>query len=290
MASLIRCISQNGGALVTALDSTEIVEQALCIHHTSPVCSAALGRLLTGAVLMSANLKSTQDSLTLRIKADGPIHTLIAVAGGGGDVKGCMGDPDVELPLRADGKLDVGGAVGHEGMLTVIKDMGLKEPYVGQVPLVSGEIAEDITSYYATSEQIPTVCALGVLVDVNCHIRRAGGYLLQLLPGASDEEITLLEKNVAAMPSVTSLLDAGRSAQDIALQVLEGFTPNLLDEQPARYCCDCSRERMERALISLGRKELTDLQAENDRLEIGCQFCGKSYVFSATQLLQSIRD
>ncbi len=290
MAKLIRCISQNGGVLVTALESTQIVEQALRIHHTSPVCSAALGRLLTAACLMAANLKSDSDSLTVRVKADGPVRSLIAVANGKGEVKGCLGDPSVELPLRADGKLDVGGAVGHNGTLTVIKDLGLKEPYVGQVPLTSGEIAEDITAYYAASEQIPTVCALGVLVGTDCHIRRAGGYLLQLLPGATDAEIDRLEQNIAAMQSVTALLDAGLSAEAIALQTLDGFAPNVLDSQDACYRCDCSRQRMERALISLGRKELTALQAEQDALEIGCQFCGKNYQFSATQLLSAIRD
>lgn len=289
MAELIRCISENGGVLVTALDSTEIVERMFCIHHTSPVCSAALGRLLTGACLMAANLKSAKDSLTLRIKADGPARSLIAVANGRGDVKGCIGDPDVELPLRADGKLNVGAAVGRDGTLTVIKDMGLKEPYVGQVPLTSGEIAEDITSYYAASEQIPTVCALGVLVDVDRHIRRAGGYLLQLLPGASEAEIDRLEKNVAAMKSVTALLEEGKSAQDIAMLAMDGFSPNVLDSQPAQYRCDCSRDRMERALMSLGRKELTALQQEKDELELGCQFCGKNYTFHASQILKLLQ-
>ncbi len=286
MAKLIRCISENGGVLVTALDSTEIVERMLCIHRTSPVCSAALGRLLTAACLMGANLKSTRDSLTLRVKGGGPARSLIAVANGNGDVKGCIGDPDVELPLRADGKLDVGGAVGRDGTLTVIKDLGLKEPYVGQVPLTSGEIAEDITAYYAASEQIPTVCALGVLVGTDCHIRRAGGYLLSLLPGASDAELDLLQKNIAGMKSVTALLEEGKNAEDIARQALEGFAPNLLDEQATRYRCDCSRDRMERALISLGRKELTALEQEKDELQLGCQFCGKSYAFRASQILK----
>lgn len=290
MAKLIRCISENGGVLVTALDSTEIVEEMLRIHHTSPVCSAALGRLLTGACLISANLKNTRDTLTLRVKGDGPIRSLIAVANGDGDVKGCIGDPDVELPLRVDGKLDVGGAVGHEGTLTVIKDMGLKEPYVGQVPLVSGEIADDLTSYYATSEQIPTVCALGVLVGRDCHILHAGGYLLQLLPGASEEEIDLLEKNVAGLKSMTALLSEGKTPQQIALQLLEGFNPNLLDEQETRYKCDCSRQRMERALISLGKKELTQLKEEKDELELGCQFCGAQYQFRASEILKLLEQ
>ena len=288
MAKLIRCISENGGVLVTALDSTEMVEQMRKIHGTSPVCSAALGRLLTAASLMSANLKSTADTLTVRIKADGPVRSLIAVANGRGDVKGCIGDPDVVLPLRADGKLDVGGAVGRDGMLTVIKDLGLKEPYIGQIPLTSGEIAEDITTYYAASEQIPTVCALGVLVDRDCTIRRAGGYLLQLLPGATDEEIDRLEQNIGVMKSVTALLEEGLTAREIALKTMEGFRPNELDEQETRYHCDCSRDRMERALISLGRTELEKLRAEQDELELGCQFCGAKYTFRASQVLRTL--
>lgn len=288
MSKLIRCISQNGGVLVTAIDSTEIVEEMHRIHSTSPVCSAALGRLLTGAALMSANLKSTVDSLTLRIKGSGPVRSLIAVADGAGNVKGCMGEPALEFPLRQDGKLDVGGAVGKDGMLTVIKDLGLKEPYIGQVPLVSGEIAEDLTSYYAVSEQIPTVCALGVLVGREQHIQHAGGFLLQLLPGALPSEIDRIEKNIAGMQSVTAMLEEGMSALQIARKALDGFSPEELDEQEARYFCSCSRSRMERALVSIGREELEKLRDEKDDLELCCQFCDKKYHFKASDILRTI--
>jgi len=203
MSRLIRAISENGGVLFCAVDSTDIVREAERIHKTSAVTSAALGRLLTAASMMGVMLKSEKDSLTLRIKGGGPSGTVLAVSDGAGNVRGYVEQPVVELPPRADGKLDVGGAVGRDGTLSVLKDLGMKEPYVGQVPLVSGEIAEDITAYYAVSEQTPTVCALGVLVDRDLSILTAGGYLLQLLPGASDAEITHLEQNVAAPPSVT---------------------------------------------------------------------------------------
>lgn len=210
MSRLIRAISENGGVLFCAVDSTDIVREAERIHKTSAVTSAALGRLLTAASMMGVMLKSEKDSLTLRIKGGGPSGTVLAVSDGAGNVRGYVEQPVVELPPRADGKLDVGGAVGRDGTLSVVKDLGMKEPYVGQVPLVSGEIAEDITAYYAVSEQTPTVCALGVLVDRDLSILTAGGYLLQLLPGASDAEITHLEQNVAALPSVTELLRSRR--------------------------------------------------------------------------------
>ena len=290
MSKLIRAISENGGAVLSVLDSTEIVAQMEAYHHPSAVVSAALGRLLTGAVLMAATLKSEEDSLTLRVKADGPAGLLLAVADGKGNVKGYVENPIVELPLREDGKLDVGGAVGHNGTLTVIKDIGLKEPYIGQIPLVSGEIAEDLTSYYATSEQTPSVCALGVLVNPDLTIKKAGGYLLQLLPGATDQEIDQLEQNIGKMKSVTAILDAGGTPQQIIDQVLEGFNPNLLDETPVQYYCDCSRERVERAYISLGQEELRKIAAEQETVELKCQFCNRSYTFNTADYIHPDKD
>ena len=274
MSRLIRAISENGGVLFCAVDSTDIVREAERIHKTSAVTSAALGRLLTAASMMGVMLKSEKDSLTLRIKGGGPSGTVLAVE-----------QPVVELPPRADGKLDVGGAVGRDGTLSVVKDLGMKEPYVGQVPLVSGEIAEDITAYYAVSEQTPTVCALGVLVDRDLSILTAGGYLLQLLPGASDAEITHLEQNVAALPSVTELLRSGASLEQIMEQALAGFVPNVLDEQQVRYQCDCSQARVERALLSLGRDELAEMAAEGKPVEVSCHFCDKKYYVDAGVLL-----
>ena len=285
MGRLIRAISENGGVLFCAVDATDIVRRAEQLHKTSAVTSAALGRLLAAGAMMGAMLKSRGDSLTLRVKADGPAGLLLVVADGAGHVKGYVEHPVVELPLRADGKLDVGGAVGHEGSLTVIRDMGLKEPYIGQVPLVSGEIAQDITSYYAASEQTPTVCALGVLVDTDLTIRNAGGFLLQLLPGATEEEIARLEANIAGMQSVTQMLSDGMTLEEMMAKALAGFDPQVLDEEEAVYACDCSSERVERALLSLGHKELSQLAAEDEPVEVCCQFCDKKYCFDAADLL-----
>ena len=216
MSEWIRGLSENGGIVFCGIDSTDIVRKAEQLHKTSATCSAALGRLLTGASLMGSMLKDERDSVTLRINGGGPAGLVIACTDGHGNVKGCIDHPLVELPPRADGHLDVGGAVGKDGVLTVIRDNKLqREPTVGQVPLVSGEIAEDLTAYYAYSEQIPTVCALGVLVDPDLTIHCAGGYLVQLLPGATDAEITRLEQNIAAMPSVTEMLRAGATTEDM---------------------------------------------------------------------------
>ena len=286
MSNLIRGISENGGVVFCGVDSTEIVRTAEQLHHTSATCSAALGRLLTGASLMGSMLKDDGDSITLRVAGGGPTGTVVACTDGTGNVKGCIDHPLVELPLKSNGHLDVGGAVGKNGVLTVIRDNRLqKEPTVGQVPLVSGEIAEDITAYYAVSEQTPTVCALGVLVDRDLSILTAGGYLLQLLPGASDAEITHLEQNVAALPSVTELLRSGASLEQIMEQALAGFAPNVLDEQQVRYQCDCSQARVERALLSLGRDELAEMAAEGKPVEVSCHFCDKKYYVDAGALL-----
>ena len=257
MGKLIRGLSENGGIVFCGVDSTDIVCKAEQLHTTSATCSAALGRLLTGASLMGSMLKDDRDTITLRVSGNGPAGVVIACTDGTGNVKGCIDHPLVELPAKANGHLDVGGAVGKDGVLTVIRDNRLqKEPTVGQVPLVSGEIAEDITSYYAYSEQVPTVCALGVLVDKDLSISCAGGYLLQLLPGATDAEITQLEQNIAAMPSVTEMLHAGKTPEDMMNLAMAGFNPSVLDEREVRYQCDCSRERTEQMLLSLGRKEL----------------------------------
>lgn len=288
MSRLLRAISENGGIIFYAVDSTEIVREAERIHKTSAVTSAALGRLLTASSLMSATLKQASDSITLRMKGDGPAGLVLAVTNGAGEVKGYIQNPIVELPLRADGKLDVGGAIGHDGMLSVVKDLGLKEPYVGQVPFVSGEVAEDITSYYAVSEQIPTVCALGVLVDRDLSILHAGGYLLQLLPGATEEEITQLEKNVQQMSSVTSMLQQGMTLEDMMERALFGFAPQVLDVHNTRYHCDCTRERVERALISIGKAELEKMAQEQSTAEVSCQFCDKTYKIDLKELLSSL--
>ncbi|OUN85709.1 MULTISPECIES: Hsp33 family molecular chaperone HslO [Eubacteriales] len=288
MGNMIRGISENGGVIFCGVDSTNLVRTMEQIHKTSAVTSAALGRLLTAASIMGIMLKNSKDSITLRVNGGGPAGTVLAVADGMGCVKGYVENPVVEIPLRPDGKLNVGGAVGRDGTLSIVRDLGLKEPYVGQIPLVSGEIAEDITSYYATSEQIPTVCALGVLVAPDLTISCAGGYLLQLLPGATEEEITMLEKNIANVPSVTTLLQQGKTMQDIMEMVMQGFDPQVLDEYDVEYRCDCTEQRVERALISMGRAELEKLAAEEPVVEVNCQFCDKKYNVDVNKLLKSL--
>lgn len=286
MANLIRGLSENGGVVFCGVDSTQIVRKAEKLHTTSATCSAALGRLLTGASLMGSMLKDDRDQITLRVSGGGPAGVLIACTDGTGNVKGCIDNPLVELPPKADGHLDVGGAVGRSGVLTVIRDNRLqKEPTVGQVPLVSGEIAEDLTRYYATSEQIPTVCALGVLVDKDLSILCAGGYLLQLLPGATDAEIDTLEKNIAAMPSVTEMLRAGKTPKDMMELAMAGFAPQVLDERTVGYQCDCSEERTKGMLLSLGRRELVKMRDEDPNCEVVCHFCHSRYQYDLNDLI-----
>lgn len=289
MAELIRGLSENGGIVFCGINSTDIVCKAERLHKTSATCSAALGRLLTGAALMGSMLKDDRDRITLRVNGGGPAGLLIACTDGTGNVKGCIDHPLIEMPPRADGHLDVGGAVGRDGVLTVIRDNKLqKEPTVGQVPLVSGEIAEDLTAYYAYSEQIPTVCALGVLVDPDLSIHCAGGYLVQLLPGATDAEITRLEANIAAMPSVTEMLQAGATPRDMMEKALAGFAPSVLETRQVSYRCDCSEERTREMLLSLGRRELEKLRDEDPRCEVVCHFCHSKYEFDLNRLLAEL--
>ena len=288
MKNMIRGISENGGVIFCGVDSTNMIREMEQIHKTSAVTSAALGRLLTAASIMGIMLKNSKDSITLRVNGGGPAGVVLAVANGMGCVKGYVENPVVELPLRPDGKLNVGAAVGTDGTLSIVRDLGLKEPYVGQIPLVSGEIAEDITNYYAVSEQIPTVCALGVLVNPDLTISCAGGYLLQLLPGATEEEISMLEKNISNIPSVTSLLKDGKTMKDIMEIVMAGFDPQILDEYDVNYNCDCSVQRVERALISMGREELEKLEKEEPVVEVNCQFCDKKYHIDGKKLLKNL--
>lgn len=284
MGKLIRCITSDGEVMATAVDTTDIVNRAEQIHKTSAVVTAALGRLLTAGSMMGNMLKGKDDSVTLRINGDGPTGSLIVVSDFNGDVRGYVQNPVVELPLNAKGKLDVGGAVGKNGLLYVLKDLGLKEPFSGSVPLVSGEIAEDITSYYALSEQIPTVCALGVLVNPDLSVKAAGGYIIQLLPAASDSTIDKLEASIAKLQSVTAMLDSGMSPEDIIRKALEGFDVEVLYSQDIEYKCNCSKERVSKALISLGKEELDSMASENEPTEISCHFCDKKYVFSPAEL------
>ena len=290
MGKIVRTLSKDGLVLCCAVDSTDAISRMEQIHKTSAVVTAAEGRLLTAASIIGTMLKSTKDSVTLRMEGNGPAGMLIAVSDGTGNVKGYVGNPVVEIPLNRQGKLDVAGAVGSDGFLYVIKDMGMKEPYIGQVPIISGEIAEDITNYYATSEQIPTVCGLGVLVNPDLSVSAAGGYLLQLLPGAGEETISRVEENIKKLPPVSTMIRQGMTPEQIAFAALDGFEPNILDEYEMGYVCDCSRARVERALISLGTKELGEIEAEGKPIEIGCQFCDKKYSFTPNDIKNLIKS
>lgn len=283
MDKLVRCISQDGTLFIMAADTTEMVEKSQQIHKTSAVTSAALGRLLTASSLMGSMLKGDNDSVTLRVNGGGPAGTVMAVSDSSGNARGYVQNPVVEIPLNAKGKLDVSGAVGTDGSLTVIKDLNLKEPYVGQIPLVSGEIAEDITSYYAISEQIPSVCALGVLVNPDLSIKAAGGFIIQLLPTALDDTIDAVERCIKDIPPVTAMLSDGMTPEEICRRVLSEFDLDVLDTSSPKYKCNCSRERVEAALISTGKESLEELSHE-EITEVNCQFCDRKYRFTGAEI------
>lgn len=289
MGKLVRCISEDGSLLIMACDTTDLVQDAYDIHKTSNVCTAALGRLLTASAMMGSMLKGKNDTLTLRINGGGPAGSVLAVSDSACHVKGYVVDGNVELPLNSKGKLDVGGAVGRNGFVTVIKDLGLKEPFVGQVPIVSGEIAEDITSYFAVSEQTPSVCGLGVLVAQTGEVIKAGGFLIQLLPSAMDDTIDLVEKDIEGIASVTKMLVDGLTPEEICTTVLPSFNIEVLDTMYPVYKCDCSRVRVEQALISAGAAELMDM-ANDENTEVKCQFCNGVYNFSSKDILSLVKN
>ena len=283
MANLVRCITDDGCVVALAIDSTDIVETARRYNQSSKVCTAALGRLLTASSMMGKMLKGEDDSVTLRINGKGPAGSVIAVADASGNCRGYIMDPHVELPLNAKGKLDVGGAVGTDGFLSVIKDLGYKDPVIGQVPIVSGEIAEDITSYYAVSEQVPTVCALGVLVNPDLSVAAAGGFLIQLLPTADDSIIDRVENGLKGLPAVTAMLADGLTPMEICQKALPDFQVELLDEHVCEYRCNCSRERVERALISAGTDALEEM-SRDETTEVKCNFCPAVYRFTSQEI------
>lgn len=283
MSKITRAISENGGIIISVIDSTAMVSEAEKIHKTSAVVTAALGRLLSGASLMGSMLKGEKESVTLNVRGDGPIGAMTVVSDSFGNTRGYASNPIVELPLNEQGKLAVGTAVG-KGTLGVVKDFGTGEPYVGQIELVNGEIAQDITAYYAISEQIPTVCALGVLVNPDLSVKQAGGFLLQLLPGATEEEITQVENNINKMKSITQMMEEGLHNEDIINLALDTFHPNILDEFEVEYRCNCSKDRVEKALISLGSKELERLADEQEITEVDCHFCEKKYSYSSEEI------
>lgn len=283
MGKLVRSISSDGTVIMMASDTTDIVETAARIHGTSKVCSAALGRLLTGTSFMGQMMKEEKGTVTLRINGGGPCGSIICVSDYLGNVKGYVMNPDVDLPLKENGKLDVCGAVGTDGYLSVMKDFGTGDPYTGQIPIATGEIAEDITSYYAISEQIPTVCALGVLVNPDNSIAVSGGFIIQLLPAAGDDTIEAVERCLNGLKPVTSMLASGMKPEDICVNVLNEFEMEILDEFDISFKCDCSRGKVEKALISAGVKELEDM-AKDELTSVSCQFCREKYDFTSADI------
>ncbi len=284
MDQIIRVIAKDAPVKAMAITARDTVERARAIHDCWPVASAALGRLLMAASMMGAVLKAEDGSVTLRVRGGGPLGALTAVSDSGGNVRGYVQNPAVDVPRKAKGKLDVGAAVGGEGDLTVIRDLGMKEPYIGSVELVGGEIAEDIAAYFVESEQIPTACALGVLIAPDQTVQAAGGYLIQLLPGADDAVVSAVERGVARLGAVSARLDGGMEPLELLQEVLADFELEVLETTPIEYRCYCSEERVSRALISLGREELDKLIREQDGAELTCQFCDRVYRYSGDQL------
>ena len=280
---IVRATAADGQIRAFAATTRNLVEHARAAHNTSPVATAALGRLLTAGAMMGTMMKGEEDLLTLRMEGDGPMKGLLVTADSKGRVKGYAFEPSVMLPPNAKGKLDVGGALGV-GVLSVMKDIGLKEPYVGQTILVSGEIAEDLTYYFATSEQTPSSVALGVLMNKDNTVRRAGGFILQLLPGASDEMIDALEKKLGEIDPMTTMLDRDMTPEMILEDILGEYGLELLDQMPTEFYCNCEKARVEKALISIGRKELQDMIEEGKTIEVNCHFCNKKYEFTVEEL------
>ena len=285
---IIRATAANDQIRAFAAVTTEMVETAREHHNTSPVATAALGRLLTAGAMMGSMMKGEKDVLTLQIKAGGPLQGITVTADSQGNVKGYVGNPDVCIPANSKGKLDVAGAVGP-GFLTVIKDMGLKEPYSGQVMLQTCEIAEDLTYYFATSEQVPSAVGLGVLMNKNNTVRQAGGFIVQLMPFAEEDVISKLEQNVQKINSVTNLLEEGHTPESLLEKVLEGFDVQINEKMDTSFCCNCSKERVAKALISIGRKELNEMIQEGKPIEMNCHFCNTNYNFTVEELKEILR-
>lgn len=286
---IVRATAAEGQIRAFASTTRELVETARAAHNTSPVATAALGRLLTAAGMMGVMMKGEKDLLTIKIQGDGPIGGLTVTADAKGDVKGYVFNPGVMLPPNAKGKLDVGGALGV-GVLSVIRDVGLKEPYVGQTILVTGEIAEDLTYYYATSEQTPSSVALGVLMNTDNTVRQAGGFMIQLMPGASDEIVTKLERTLGEITSITSLLDAGNSPEMILEHILGEFGLEIFDRLPTRFVCNCTKDRVEKAIVSIGKKEIQEMIDDGKSIEVNCHFCNKHYEFTVEELRELLEQ
>lgn len=285
---IVRAMAANQQIRAFAAVTTEVVETARKAHNTSPVATAALGRLLTGGAMMGVMMKGEKDILTLQIKAGGPLEGITVTADSQGRVKGYVGNPNVWIPANSKGKLDVAGAVGV-GFMNVIKDMGMKEPYLGQVALQTSEIAEDLTYYFATSEQVPSAVGLGVLMNKDNTVRQAGGFIVQVMPFAEEATIDRLEQNVQKISSVTSLLEEGHTPESLLEKVLEGFDLEISDRVPTEFYCNCSKSRVEKVLISIGRKDLNEMIQEGKDVELNCHFCNSSYVFNVEELKEILR-
>ena len=283
MGEIIRAVSGDGLVKIAAIEARDIVERARAIHGLSPTATAALGRSLCATSMLGDMLKEENASLTVRINGGGPVGTLMTVSDSSGNVRGYAQEPHADLPTRADGKLDVGGLVGTEGMITVSRDFGYGEPYVGSTALISGEIAEDYTAYYCESEQTQAACGLGVLVDTDKTVKAAGGFLVQLLPGATDEVIDALEANIAVMPAVSDILD-WQGAEALVKYVLMGLEPEILERHSVEYRCYCSRERVLRAISSVGVQALEEIAADAEPTRVSCQFCDAEYVFAPEEM------
>ena len=279
----IRAIAKDAAIQITAVTSIETVERARQIHQTLPTATAALGRVLTICSIMGSQLKVDDGSVTIQFKGNGPLGSVVCVSDSEGNVRGYLQNPACDLPLRPDGKLNVGAGIG-QGYLMVIKDIGLKDPVTGTTVLVNGEIAEDMTRYFVESEQIPSACALGVLVGVEQQVKQAGGYLVQLMPGYTEKDIDKLEENIKNAGAMTAMLESGMTLEQIVYKVLDGFDVEILEEAEFEYRCNCSRDKVIRALISMGRKELTELMNEQQNAEITCQFCDKVYSFTSDEI------
>ncbi len=281
---IVRATAGDGSIRAFAATTRDLVQHAREIHHTSPVASAALGRMLTAGAMMGSMLKGEKDLVTLQLRGDGPLQGMVVSADSKANVKGYGFNPNADVPDLLPGKLNVGGAIG-EGYLSVIKDIGMREPYAGKIKLVTGEIGDDLTYYFAQSEQTPSAVGLGVLVETDTSIRRAGGFIIQLLPDATEETIDKLEKKLATVPYVTDLLDMGKTPEDILQMILGEFDLRILDKIPTAFYCNCTRERVEKALISIGREELEKMIHEDKKANLHCHFCGKEYDFTEDELV-----
>ncbi len=286
---IVRGTAADGQLRVFAITSADMVEKARQIHNTSPVVTAALGRLLSGAAMMGCMMKSPKDVLTLKLEGDGPVKGICVTANANADVKGFVGNPNVCIPAKPNGKLDVSGAVG-KGYLNVIRDTGMKEPYNGRIEIVSGEIAQDLTYYYAVSEQIPSSVGLGVLLDKSNFVRSAGGFIIQVLPDASDEIIDKLEESLKNITSVTDMLEGGMSPQDMLQHILDGIDLEILDVIDTEYKCDCSLERVRKAISTISKKDIQEMIDDGKPIEVDCQFCGAHYVFEKKDLEEMLEN